>query len=91
VVLFGKAVVLALLNHIAGVCSSAASATYTSRATGDLVRNDALALDNMKPAFRENNVDESVLPNLTAEDLKDLGIATVGHRQKLLGAIPAGP
>ena len=82
-VLFGKAVVLALLNHIAGVCSSAASATYTSRATGDLVRNDALALVTMKPAFRENNIDESVLPNL--------GIATVWHRQKLLGAIPAGP
>jgi len=34
---------------------------------------------------------KSVLPNLTAEDLKDLGIATVGHRQKLLDAISAGP
>jgi predicted ATPase len=28
-------------------------------------------------AFRENEVDEAVLPNLTAEDLKDLGVSVV--------------
>jgi SAM domain (Sterile alpha motif) len=40
-------------------------------------------------AFRDNEIDETVLPNLTAEDLKDLGIFVVGHRRKLLDAIAA--
>jgi SAM domain (Sterile alpha motif) len=40
-------------------------------------------------AFRENELDETVLPNLTAEDLKDLGVSIVGHRRKLLDAIAA--
>jgi class 3 adenylate cyclase len=31
----------------------------------------------------------AVLPELTAEDLKDLGVSLVGHRRKLLGAISA--
>jgi class 3 adenylate cyclase/tetratricopeptide (TPR) repeat protein len=40
-------------------------------------------------AFRKNAVDETLLPSLTAEDLKDLGVAVVGHRRKLLNAIAA--
>jgi hypothetical protein len=32
-------------------------------------------------------VDDTVLPRLTAEDLKDLGVRFVGHRRKLLDAI----
>jgi hypothetical protein len=40
-------------------------------------------------AFRENEIDEAVLPNLTAEDLKDLGVGIVGHRRKFLDAITA--
>ena len=35
-------------------------------------------------AFRDNKVDAAVLPKLTADDLKDLGIAAVGDRRKLL-------
>src|SRR5215470_6069253 len=31
----------------------------------------------------------TVLPNLTAEDLKDLGVTLVGHRRRLLDAIAA--
>ena len=50
-----------------------------------------LGLGQYETSFRENNIDESVLPNLTAEDLKDRGIGTVGHRRKLLDAISAGP
>jgi class 3 adenylate cyclase len=46
-----------------------------------------LGLGQYEAAFRENNIDDTVLPNLTAEDIKDLGIATVGHRRKLLDAI----
>jgi len=30
-----------------------------------------------------------VLPRLTAEDLKDLGVTMVGHRRRLLDAIAA--
>jgi class 3 adenylate cyclase len=39
--------------------------------------------------FRDNDIDGAVLPSLTAEDLKDLGIASVGHRRRLLEAIAA--
>jgi hypothetical protein len=39
--------------------------------------------------FRDNDIDETVLPNLAAEDLKKLGIASLGHRRKLLDAIAA--
>jgi hypothetical protein len=40
-------------------------------------------------AFRDNNIHETVLPNLTAEDLKELGVSAPGHRRKLLDAISA--
>ena len=48
-----------------------------------------LGLEQYEPVFRENDVDGDVLPNLTAEDLKDLGINSVGHRRRLLEAIAA--
>src|SRR5262249_45580150 len=48
-----------------------------------------LGLERYEAAFRENEIDESVLPTLTADDLKDLGIGIVGHRRKLLDAIAA--
>ncbi|MGX9431619.1 MULTISPECIES: adenylate/guanylate cyclase domain-containing protein [Bradyrhizobium] len=46
-----------------------------------------LGLEQYEAAFRENKIDDTVLPSLTAEDLKDLGVAFVGHRRKLLDAI----
>jgi class 3 adenylate cyclase/tetratricopeptide (TPR) repeat protein len=49
----------------------------------------SLGLDQYEAAFRENEIDATVLPNLTAEDLKDLGVGIVGHRRKLLDAIAA--
>ncbi len=52
---------------------------------GDWLRG--LGLGQYEPSFRENEIDESVLPGLTAEDLKDLGVSIVGHRRKLLDAI----
>jgi SAM domain (Sterile alpha motif) len=33
-----------------------------------------LGLERYEAAFRENEIDETVLPALTAEDLKDLGV-----------------
>jgi hypothetical protein len=49
----------------------------------------SLGLEKYEAAFRENEITEKVLPNLTAEDLKDLGISIVGHRRTLLDAIAA--
>jgi class 3 adenylate cyclase len=49
----------------------------------------SLGLEKYEVAFRENEVDDTVLPNLTAEDLKELGVNLVGHRRKLLDAIAA--
>src|SRR6516164_4495742 len=46
-----------------------------------------LGLEQYEAAFRKNEIDASLLPNLTAEDLKDLGVSLVGHRRKLLDAI----
>jgi class 3 adenylate cyclase len=48
-----------------------------------------LGLEQYEAAFRENEIGEKVLPNLTAEDLKDLGVGMVGHRRVLLDAIVA--
>ena len=48
-----------------------------------------LGLDQYEAAFRDNGVDASVLPELTADDLKEMGVAAVGHRRKLLAAIAA--
>jgi alpha-mannosidase len=47
----------------------------------------SLGLGKYEATFSENEIDETVLPSLTAEDLKDLGVGTVGHRRKLLDAI----
>jgi class 3 adenylate cyclase/ABC-type lipoprotein export system ATPase subunit len=49
----------------------------------------SLGLGKYEAAFRDNEVDDSVLPNLTAEDLKELGVTALGHRRKLLDAIAA--
>jgi class 3 adenylate cyclase/predicted ATPase len=48
-----------------------------------------LGLEQYEAAFRENKIDDTVLPSLTAEDLKDLGVEFVGYRRKLLDAIAA--
>ena len=49
----------------------------------------SVGLERYEGAFRENEIDETVLLSLTAEDLKDLGVSIVGHRRKLLDAIAA--
>ena len=49
----------------------------------------SLGLERYEAAFRENEIDDTVLPSLTAEDLKDLGVGIVGHRRKMLDAIAA--
>ncbi len=39
--------------------------------------------------FAKNNIEYSVLPDLTENDLKKLGVSSLGHRKKLLRAIEA--
>ena len=48
-----------------------------------------LGLGQYAPAFRDNDVDGEVLPELTADDLISIGVTSVGHRRKLLAAIAA--
>src|SRR6202453_4273793 len=56
-----------------------------------------LGLGQYEAAFHENKIDGEVLPQLTAEDLKDIGVAIVGDRRKMLTGIaelsttPASP
>jgi class 3 adenylate cyclase len=49
----------------------------------------SLGLERYEAIFRENDIDEAVLPSLTHENLKELGVASFGHRVKLLDAIAA--
>jgi class 3 adenylate cyclase len=49
----------------------------------------SFGLEQYEAAFRENDIDETVLPSLTHENLKELGVASLGHRVKLLDAIAA--
>src|SRR5215469_15396849 len=44
-------------------------------------------MQQYEEAFRDNAIDAAVLPILTADDLKDLGVSLAGHRRKLLAAI----
>ncbi|OSI19555.1 hypothetical protein BSZ22_11180 [Bradyrhizobium canariense] len=66
------------------------SARHTKGAAMDLrawLRK--LGLEHYEATFRENKIDDTVLPSLTAEDLKDLGVGFVGDRRKLLDGIAA--
>jgi class 3 adenylate cyclase/tetratricopeptide (TPR) repeat protein len=46
-----------------------------------------LGLERYAPVFRDNDVDGEVLPELTPDDLINIGVTSVGHRRKLLAAI----
>ena len=45
---------------------------------------EKLGLGIYREAFIANDVDWAILPDLTSEDLKDLGVDLVGHRRRLL-------
>ena len=47
----------------------------------------ALGLGVYWPPFQENHIDGNVLPSLGAEDLREIGVVSVGHRRRLLDAI----
>jgi SAM domain (Sterile alpha motif) len=46
----------------------------------------SLGLSEYAQCFAENAIDLSVVPDLTEQDLKDLGVF-LGHRRKMLRAI----
>ena len=46
----------------------------------------SLGLEQYEAAFRDNAIDDGVLPDLTDQDLEKLGVL-LGHRRKLLRAI----
>ena len=47
----------------------------------------SLGLGQYGATFRNNEIDGAVLPKLTVDDLKDLGVAIVGHRRRIMSAI----
>jgi hypothetical protein len=49
----------------------------------------ALGLERYEAGFRTNDVDAELLPNLSADDLKEIGVTSFGHRRRLLEAIAA--
>jgi hypothetical protein len=40
----------------------------------------SLGLERYEPLFRDNEIDWEVLPKLTSEDLKEIGVVAIGHR-----------
>jgi len=46
-----------------------------------------LGLEQYADAFRDNAIDAKILPTLTADDLRDIGVTLIGHRRRLLNAI----
>ena len=46
-----------------------------------------LGLGQYEQAFRANDIDVDLLPTLTEDDLRELGVASLGHRKRLLAAI----
>ena len=65
--------------------SSVAEPEETAVDVASWLRN--LGLERYEAAFRENDVSAEVLCDLTAEDLEELGVATIGQRRRLLVAI----
>ncbi len=54
----------------------------------------SLGLGQYAPAFEENHIGPELLPSLSGDDLKELGVASLGHRRAMLAAIAglrAGP
>jgi len=50
-----------------------------------------LGLQSYEQAFRDHGIDFEVLPHLTVDDLKEIGVQAVGHRRKILEAINLFP
>jgi hypothetical protein len=49
-----------------------------------------LGLEKYAPAFDENAINWDVLSELTTDDLKEIGVAALGDRRRLLAALREG-
>ena len=49
----------------------------------------SLGLERYESIFRDNEIDWGVLPRLTSDDLREIGVVAIGHRRRLLDAIAA--
>jgi hypothetical protein len=64
------------------------SAAHRSSATREIADwLEALSLGQYAPRFAKNDITFAVLNDLTDQDLKELGVASLGHRRQLLRAI----
>ena len=63
------------------------SSSPTTKDVAEWLRG--LGLEQYAPAFRDNDIDGEVLRQLTSEDLRELGVRSIGHRRRLLDAISA--
>lgn len=50
---------------------------------------DGLGLGQYAQAFAENKIASDILPGLTSDDLREMGVAAIGDRRRLLAAIDA--
>lgn len=50
-----------------------------------------LGLQSYEQTFLDNGIDLELLPRLTADDLKEIGVQAVGHRRKILDAVGCLP
>jgi hypothetical protein len=50
---------------------------------------EELGMSEYAQRFADNDIDLTILRDLTDQDLKELGVASLGHRRKLLRAIAA--
>ncbi|GKV36343.1 hypothetical protein SLEP1_g44484 [Rubroshorea leprosula] len=84
-----RARVLENRDHHDGMELSGPSDTDMRRCGEDGVRIwlNGLGLGRYAPVFEIHEVDDEVLPLLTLEDLKDMGINAVGSRRKMFCAI----
>ena len=56
---------------------------------GDWLRG--LGLGQYEQAFRDNDIDARVLPGLTADDFREIGVVSVGHRRLMLQSCSMRP
>jgi hypothetical protein len=49
---------------------------------------EKLGLSEYAPRFAENDIDFTILPELTDQDLEKIGVASLGHRRKILKVSP---
>ncbi len=50
---------------------------------------NGLGMRDCAPSFADNEIDAATLSQLTADDLKELGVVKLGQRKRLLAAIAA--